>query len=183
MLSRDSEDGMWSRIVFELVIWPQEVTLTRRTQSSGPMCLWQCLFCEFSLHVFATKKRSHYLLRYPAQRSYLPWLYPNNVSTSFSREYSHPQRDKADFDINWVLLKVLDPSRVRCIWRRVESTALMWLRSISRVWSRSTAQSTWTTMPSCPPHLQPDTKGCRVDSEVEPPNFEHWRCKNSFQPD
>ena len=33
--SRDSEDEIWSRFVFELVIW---------TQPSGPLCLWQCLF-------------------------------------------------------------------------------------------------------------------------------------------
>ena len=32
-----------SRFVFELVIWPQEVTLLRWTQPSGPLCLWQCL--------------------------------------------------------------------------------------------------------------------------------------------
>ena len=45
MLSRDSEDEMWSRFVFELVIWPQEVTLVRWTQPSGPLCLWQCFIC------------------------------------------------------------------------------------------------------------------------------------------
>ena len=38
---RDSED-VWSRFVFELVIWPKEVTLVSRTQPSGPLCLWQC---------------------------------------------------------------------------------------------------------------------------------------------
>ena len=43
MLSRDSEDEMWSRFMFELLIWPQEVTLARWTQPSGPLCLWQCL--------------------------------------------------------------------------------------------------------------------------------------------
>ena len=42
MLSRDSEDEIWSRFVFELVIWPQEITLVRWTQPSGPLCLWQC---------------------------------------------------------------------------------------------------------------------------------------------
>ena len=34
MLSRDSEIEVWSRFVFELVIW---------TQPSGPLCIWQCL--------------------------------------------------------------------------------------------------------------------------------------------
>ena len=34
MACRDSEDEIWSRFVFELVI---------RTQPSGPLCLWQCL--------------------------------------------------------------------------------------------------------------------------------------------
>ena len=43
MLSRDPEDENWSRFVIELVIWPQEVTLARWTQPSGPLCLWQCL--------------------------------------------------------------------------------------------------------------------------------------------
>ena len=44
MLSWDSEDEMWSRFVFELVIWLQEVTLARWTQPSDPLCLWQCFF-------------------------------------------------------------------------------------------------------------------------------------------
>ena len=43
MLSQDSEDEIRSRFVFEIVIWPQEVTLARWTQPSGPLCLWQCL--------------------------------------------------------------------------------------------------------------------------------------------
>ena len=43
ILNRDSEDEIWSRFVFELVIWPKGVTLVRWTQSSGPLCLWQCL--------------------------------------------------------------------------------------------------------------------------------------------
>ena len=47
MLGRDSEDEIWSRFVFEFVIWPQDVTLVRWTQSSGPLCLWQCFL---SLH-------------------------------------------------------------------------------------------------------------------------------------
>ena len=34
MLGRDSQDEIWSRFVFELVIW---------TQPSGPLSLWQCL--------------------------------------------------------------------------------------------------------------------------------------------
>ena len=42
MLGRDSEDETWSRFMFELVIWPQVVTLIRWTQLSGPLCLWQC---------------------------------------------------------------------------------------------------------------------------------------------
>ena len=41
MQGRDSED-VWSRFVFELVIWPKEVNLVSRTQPSGPLCLWQC---------------------------------------------------------------------------------------------------------------------------------------------
>ena len=34
---------LWSKFVWELVIWPKEVTLATRTQPSGPLCLWQCL--------------------------------------------------------------------------------------------------------------------------------------------
>ena len=69
MLSRDSEDEMWSRFVFELAIWPQEVTLARWTQPSGPLCLWQCFcwwskygrnFCNFT---FSPQKLQHLLLR------------------------------------------------------------------------------------------------------------------------
>ena len=44
MLGQDSEDEIWWRFVFELVILPKEVTLVSRTQPSGPLCLWQCLF-------------------------------------------------------------------------------------------------------------------------------------------
>ena len=53
MLSQDSEDEMWSRFMFELLIWLQEATLARWTQSSGPLCLWQCFkynaFCKWLL--------------------------------------------------------------------------------------------------------------------------------------
>ena len=48
MLSRDSEDQIWSRVVFELVIW--------WTQPWGPLCLWQCLKLDLSTnsHFFTT---------------------------------------------------------------------------------------------------------------------------------
>ena len=49
MLSRDSEDEMWSRFMFELLIWLQEATLARWTQSSGPLCLWQCFLHKLNL--------------------------------------------------------------------------------------------------------------------------------------
>ena len=51
MLSRDSEDEMWSRFMFELLIWLQEVTLARWTQPSGPLCLWQCLLLFFTFWI------------------------------------------------------------------------------------------------------------------------------------
>ena len=44
----DFEDELWSRFVFELVIWPQEGTLARSTQPSGPLCLWQCFLIMYS---------------------------------------------------------------------------------------------------------------------------------------
>ena len=49
MLGRYSEDEIWSRFMFELVIWLQEVTFARWTQPSGPLCLWQCFFLKFRL--------------------------------------------------------------------------------------------------------------------------------------
>ena len=49
MLSRDSEDKMWSRFLFELLIWLQEATLAKWTQSSGPLCLWQCFLSNGQL--------------------------------------------------------------------------------------------------------------------------------------
>ena len=52
MLSRDSEDEMWSRFMFELLIWLHEATLARWTQSSGPLCLWQCFMCFWFESVF-----------------------------------------------------------------------------------------------------------------------------------
>ena len=42
MLCWDFKDKIWSRFVLELLIWPKEVSLKSRTQSSGPLCLWQC---------------------------------------------------------------------------------------------------------------------------------------------
>ena len=52
--SRDSEDEMRSRFVFELVIWPQEVTLARWTQPSGPLCLWQCFQLSLLIRSFGS---------------------------------------------------------------------------------------------------------------------------------
>ena len=42
MHGRDSEVEIWSNFVFELVIWPKQVTLVSWTQPLGPLCLWQC---------------------------------------------------------------------------------------------------------------------------------------------
>ena len=42
MLGRDSEDEIWSRFVFELVI---------RTQPSGPLCLWQYFWNQLKLRL------------------------------------------------------------------------------------------------------------------------------------
>ena len=41
---------MW--FVFELVIWPQEVTLARWTQPSGPLCLWQCFIYPYPYYPY-----------------------------------------------------------------------------------------------------------------------------------
>ena len=41
--------------MFELLIWLQEATLARWTQSSGPLCLWQCLLFASSTEAFAYK--------------------------------------------------------------------------------------------------------------------------------
>ena len=37
MFGRDSEDEIWLGFVLELLIW---------TQTSGPLCLWQCFYCS-----------------------------------------------------------------------------------------------------------------------------------------
>ena len=49
MFGWDFEVDPWSRLwrwnlikICEIVTWPQEVTLLRWTQPSGPLCLWQC---------------------------------------------------------------------------------------------------------------------------------------------
>ena len=41
LLGQDYEDEIQSRFVWELLIWPKEVTLVTRTQPLGPLCLWQ----------------------------------------------------------------------------------------------------------------------------------------------
>ena len=71
MFSRDSEDEMWLRFMFELLIWFQEATLARWTQFSGPLCLWQCFtrfFTQFFLPNYIFCKRFPMCVR----PSYLP---------------------------------------------------------------------------------------------------------------
>ena len=51
MQGRDSGD-VWSRFVFQFLIWPQDVTLVRWTQPSGLLCLWQCFFYSYYFFVF-----------------------------------------------------------------------------------------------------------------------------------
>ena len=55
--------GMW--FVFELVIWPQEVTLARWTQPSGPLRLWQC-FLTKPLAYFERSHESEWLRSHPS---------------------------------------------------------------------------------------------------------------------
>ena len=92
MLSRDSEDEMWSRFMLELLIWLQEVTLARWTQPSGPLCLWQCFL---KIPIIHSKKYSFFW-----KRSYRPGLstygdgggglpYEPNLESSIRR---HPFR-------------------------------------------------------------------------------------------
>ena len=45
--------------MFELLIWPQEITLARWTQPSGPLCLWQCS----SLYASRTLQSCHRFCR------------------------------------------------------------------------------------------------------------------------
>ena len=49
---------MW--FVFELVIWPQEVTLAIWTQPSGPLCLWQCLVLRIGMDGAVKKRVPHH---------------------------------------------------------------------------------------------------------------------------
>ena len=68
MLGRDSEDEIWSRFVFELVIWPQEAILVRWTQASGPLCLWQCLWNpQCPIKLADIKKSAKYPIRIVGQ--------------------------------------------------------------------------------------------------------------------
>ena len=57
MLSRCSEDEMWSRVMFELLLWPQEVTLAKWTQPSGPLCLWQCFIHKYQWNLWEKRKK------------------------------------------------------------------------------------------------------------------------------
>ena len=72
MLSRDSEDKMWSRFV----IWPQEVTLAIWIQPSGPLCLWQCFYLHPTLHGqhFLELRLLTHLLLLGCQRHSLKYL-------------------------------------------------------------------------------------------------------------
>ena len=68
IVSRDSEDEIWSRFVFELVIWPQEAILVRWTQASGPLCLWQCLWNpQCPIKLADIKKSAKYPIRIVGQ--------------------------------------------------------------------------------------------------------------------
>ena len=61
----------WNLIkLCEIVIWPQEVTLVRWTQPSGPLCLWQCFFI-LSVYAFLSKNElwSIYLCGYLSHSS------------------------------------------------------------------------------------------------------------------
>ena len=48
---------MWSRFMFELVLWPQWVTLARWTQPSGPLCLWQCFIHKYQWNLWEKRKK------------------------------------------------------------------------------------------------------------------------------
>ena len=74
MLSRDSEDEMWSRLMFELLIWPQEVTLARWTQPSGPLCLWQCFYKQHYEWLFSSWRGISYLHSENKVMSKLQWF-------------------------------------------------------------------------------------------------------------
>ena len=83
MLSRDSEDEMWSRFMFELLIRLQEVTLARWTQPSGPLCLWQC----FYIIIWSFDQGRPDIIKQKIQEDFTRWW--DWMKASFS--HSHPQ--------------------------------------------------------------------------------------------
>ena len=88
MVSRDSEDKMWSRFV----IWPQEVTLVRWTQSSGPLCLWQCF------DIMATKKSAiiwSHLGGRPNRVEF--WTHYDEIKSSYHNSSTQNSGERSDW--------------------------------------------------------------------------------------
>ena len=53
----DASSRFWSRFVFDILLWPKQVTLMCWTQPLGPLCLWQ----YFSDGDFNTDCRSEFI--------------------------------------------------------------------------------------------------------------------------
>ena len=91
MLSRDSEDKIWSRYVFELVIWLREVTLARWTQPSGPLCLWQCLIYTLFLYILNACQVTHWelvsFLGFLLEPSPHALLHPRTTTSRTTQKY------------------------------------------------------------------------------------------------
>ena len=77
--------------MFELVIWPQELTLAKWTQPSGPLCLWQCFYQCLWVTKFCAKFGRHRIPRTASMHNFFivlrsmwkepaPFNKPRNIS-------------------------------------------------------------------------------------------------------
>ena len=87
-----------SRFVFELVIWPQELTLARWTQPLGPLCLLQCFFIGQSatwchLEILNLRARNCAIRKLFAQLAKFPKLLIVRLSMTLEDNKLFSERD------------------------------------------------------------------------------------------
>ena len=157
---------MWSRFVFELAICPQEVTLVRWTQPSGPLCLWQCLDDTYIYIVIGQERVKmypyHRLADLRAQNPFLSWEQIRCKISSSRRHIWH------------LFVPVCEMSGTLCFWASSAGsnmdTHVNWSCSqfsLSRligspgwhlVYSRCTFWSTSLNFFICPTTFSPNAK-------------------------
>ena len=95
---------IWSRFVFELVIWPQEVTLIRWTQPSGPLCLWQCFYFSGRGQNMVRIKRACPLAR-GLDDSHENWQKYKKVKVFMKLWVGLPNRNVHPVPVSWIWKK------------------------------------------------------------------------------